>query len=132
MSQRCKICGSQAINPGHHGRDPNTDLDLCDVCYWRKRATVEVADADFRQSRPKRRKRSEMTIADAHNAVVDFSKKVLRIAETDGASAFSRGKPNLPKGQVNVQILISGEFGDGHGLFEAIRIFAGYKLPAKK
>ena len=26
-----------AINPHMHGRD-NADLDLCDVCYWRKRA----------------------------------------------------------------------------------------------
>lgn len=34
---RCKICGSMAINPHMHGRD-NADLDLCDVCYWRKRA----------------------------------------------------------------------------------------------
>ena len=33
----CKICGSMAINPHMHGRD-NADLDLCDVCYWRKRA----------------------------------------------------------------------------------------------
>ena len=30
-------CGSHAINPHLHGRD-DTDLDLCDVCYWRKRA----------------------------------------------------------------------------------------------
>ena len=34
---RCKICGSMAINPHTLGRD-NADLDLCDVCYWRKRA----------------------------------------------------------------------------------------------
>ena len=33
----CKQCGSHAINPGRHGRD-DTDLDLCDVCYWRVRA----------------------------------------------------------------------------------------------
>jgi hypothetical protein len=33
----CKRCGSFAINPNLHGRD-DTDLDLCDVCYWRKRA----------------------------------------------------------------------------------------------
>lgn len=32
---KCK-CGSYAINPHLHGRD-GTDLDLCDVCYWRKR-----------------------------------------------------------------------------------------------
>ena len=37
--RQCK-CGSFAINPGHHGRD-NTDLDLCDVCYWRKRAEAK-------------------------------------------------------------------------------------------
>ena len=30
-------CGSYAINPHLYGRD-DTDLDLCDVCYWMKRA----------------------------------------------------------------------------------------------
>lgn len=34
----CKRCGSYAINPHSYGRQSNTDLDLCDVCYWRKRA----------------------------------------------------------------------------------------------
>ena len=33
---KCGNCGSQAINPGYNGRDSNTDLDLCDVCYWKK------------------------------------------------------------------------------------------------
>ena len=33
----CIRCGSYAINPGHYGRNQITDLDLCDVCYWRKR-----------------------------------------------------------------------------------------------
>ena len=37
MTNKCKRCGSYAINPRHHGRD-DTDLDLCDVCFWRKRA----------------------------------------------------------------------------------------------
>ena len=36
---RC-ACGSFAINPQSHGRLPGVDLDLCDVCYWRKRAEV--------------------------------------------------------------------------------------------
>ena len=40
MSDKCK-CGSYAINPHHHGRNPAVDLDLCDVCYWRKRATAQ-------------------------------------------------------------------------------------------
>jgi hypothetical protein len=35
--EKCKVCSSSAINPEKHGRDL-TDLDLCDVCYWRKRA----------------------------------------------------------------------------------------------
>lgn len=30
-------CGSYAVNHGSHGRD-GSDGDLCDVCYWRKRA----------------------------------------------------------------------------------------------
>jgi len=34
---KCKRCGSTAYNPSLHGRD-GSDLDLCDVCYWRKRA----------------------------------------------------------------------------------------------
>ena len=43
--KKCK-CGSYAINPNHHGRD-GTDLDLCDVCYWRKRAEdLNVSDGD--------------------------------------------------------------------------------------
>lgn len=36
---KCKNCDSYAINPNADGRD-NTDLDLCDVCYWRKRAEI--------------------------------------------------------------------------------------------
>lgn len=36
---KCKICGSYAINHHLHGRDGSDD-DLCDVCFWRKRAKV--------------------------------------------------------------------------------------------
>jgi len=34
---KCIICGSYAINPQCHGREPDEDLDLCDVCYYRKK-----------------------------------------------------------------------------------------------
>lgn len=34
----CTRCGSFAINPHCHDRVKGADLDLCDVCYWRKRA----------------------------------------------------------------------------------------------
>ena len=37
MIESCKACKSKAINRHMHGRD-DKDLDLCDVCYWRKRA----------------------------------------------------------------------------------------------
>lgn len=41
-------CGSYAISPGYNGRDDTSDLDLCDVCYWRKRAACkgERTDSD--------------------------------------------------------------------------------------
>lgn len=42
---KCKRCGSYAINPNRHGRTGKNsgdvyyaDLNLCDVCFWRKRA----------------------------------------------------------------------------------------------
>lgn len=36
----CRICGSHGINMHLHGRDGVSDPDLCDVCYWHKRADV--------------------------------------------------------------------------------------------
>lgn len=35
---KCTECGSYAINHHCHGRD-GSDPELCDVCYWRVRAT---------------------------------------------------------------------------------------------
>ena len=46
--RRCARCRSGAINPSDHGRTEGADLDLCDVCYWRKRAQPEprpISDA---------------------------------------------------------------------------------------
>ena len=46
--RRCTRCRSGAINPSDHGRTDGVDLDLCDVCYWRKRAQPEprpISDA---------------------------------------------------------------------------------------
>ena len=45
--RRCARCRSGAINPSDHGRTEGADLDLCDVCYWRKRAE-SAAKADTR------------------------------------------------------------------------------------
>ena len=41
----CKRCGSYAINHTCHGRD-GSDPDLCDVCYWRKRAAPAAVPDD--------------------------------------------------------------------------------------
>lgn len=39
----CSRCRSYAINYHLHGRDwDSTDADLCDVCYWRKRAEAAL------------------------------------------------------------------------------------------
>lgn len=40
---RCAKCGSFAINHRLHGRD-GSDPDLCDVCFWRKRAELYLAE----------------------------------------------------------------------------------------
>jgi hypothetical protein len=42
---KCKECGSFAINHNQHGRD-GSDPDLCDVCYWRKRAKPALVIID--------------------------------------------------------------------------------------
>ena len=49
--RRCARCRSGAINPSDHGRTEGADLDLCDVCYWRKRAESTDSDryAELRQ-----------------------------------------------------------------------------------
>ena len=53
---KCTECGSYAINHHCHGRD-GSDPELCDVCYWRKRAadyTALEAERDtMRQQRDK-------------------------------------------------------------------------------
>lgn len=40
----CNVCSSFAINHHLHGRD-GSDPDLCDVCYWQKRAKLRLDEA---------------------------------------------------------------------------------------
>ena len=42
MSKPCTRCRNYGINEHHHGRIVGTDSDLCDVCYWRKRAEDDL------------------------------------------------------------------------------------------
>lgn len=66
----CTRCGSYAINPHCHGRN-DSDLDLCDVCYWRKRAealTAQPAQAvDLEQFRDCVIEAKEVWLQDAEN-----------------------------------------------------------------
>ena len=68
MSQ-CSQCYSYAINPGHSGRDRKSDLDLCDVCYWRKRAD-ELSDAKAERARYGDTMTSKMGKLEAENAAL--------------------------------------------------------------
>lgn len=45
MEDRCK-CGSYAINPKLHSRDPKKNLHLCDVCYWKEEAKQLQAEVE--------------------------------------------------------------------------------------
>lgn len=63
----CKRCGSYAINVNSHGRD-NEDTDLCDVCYWRKRA--ELAITQSKALIEVARMPNQEYVADAHNSAV--------------------------------------------------------------
>lgn len=45
--ERCKICGSYAINEHSHGRELGKDLDLCDVCYWRNIAETYKMQIEY-------------------------------------------------------------------------------------
>ena len=61
---KCKECGSHAINPFLCGRDEGVDLDLCDVCYWRKRSEYS---ANFIK---KAREESELVSRDGKSFVL--------------------------------------------------------------
>ena len=51
--KHCVRCSSCAINHHSHGRD-GSDADLCDVCYWRKRAESAAQPASDNGAIPER------------------------------------------------------------------------------
>ena len=79
----------------------------------------------------KRRKRSHLRRQDCLRVLAEFSKRVKRFGETSAASMFSHGEINLPTGLINVQFCMTGTYGDADAIFEAIRVLAGHKLPAR-
>lgn len=78
---------------------------------------------------PKRRKRSHLSERDCLRELRDFAMRVDRMVETSGPFLEL---PFAPHGQIAVKFLVDGGFGTAEGLFEAIRVLAGYKLPRTK
>ena len=82
-----------------------------------------------------RRTRSRFTEEQARHAAAKFLGGVLRFGETSDPSMFcgpsSEGKPPMGLDHINVQLMVPGSFGVADDFFEAIRVIAGYKLPAK-
>jgi hypothetical protein len=77
-----------------------------------------------------RRKRSELTHADAVKAVSKFASTIKRFCETDEGFVI----PNAGCGlnEILVKILASGSFGAASDFFEGLRVLGGHKLPAKE
>lgn len=79
---RCTRCGSQAINPSHHGRD-GTRLDLCDVCYWRSLAE------GTRQEKSKITEDAERIQFERWITAPPFERSIRRFASDDRLAAWS-------------------------------------------
>jgi hypothetical protein len=72
---KCKRCGSYAINHNSHGRD-GSDSDLCDVCYWRKRAeALHDALSSLYEAQP-------YSDQQGYNAALEDAEKVLSLFST--------------------------------------------------
>lgn len=74
-----------------------------------------------------------MTEDQARDAACKFLAGVIRMGETSDPSLFSgpsESGPALDKEHINVQLMVAGSFGVASDFFEAIRVLAGYKLPA--
>lgn len=68
-----------------------------------------------------------MTEADAKQVFSQFSKLITRFAETSEPSSFRK----IEKDELNVMLVVKGNFGVATDLFEAIRVLGGHKLPKK-
>ena len=76
-----------------------------------------------------RRKRSHLTEADCLQALAAFAARVKR--QKESSESFFHGGECLSQDEITVTFLVAGEFGVAHDLFEAVRVLAGHKLPAK-
>ncbi len=99
MGDKCVICGSYAVNPGHHGRpdfSENVDHDLCDVCYWRARyeeAEEKLARCQDRKKEAAARDRLVRVLTeDEHNdeAIESAARDLVSVRD----NAFRRRDPD--------------------------------------
>lgn len=82
--------------------------------------------ATLNSTKVKRRRRSHLSREDCLVVFERFAKTVQRQAESSGGQVFG----NAPSGQIDVVFRVLGSFGVADDMFEAIRVLAGYKLPA--
>lgn len=78
----------------------------------------------------KRRKRSEMSEADALQVMGEFCRRVVKMKKsTEPYDRF--GAATLPLDQLTVTFLVNANFIDIPDIFEALRVAGGYVLPRK-
>lgn len=86
----------------------------------------------------KRRKRSELSRAECLLVLEDFSRSVVRFAETSDPGPFthpnSAGAPAMGhgRGYISVNFMVKGNYGCASDLFEAVRVLHGWKLPRRE
>lgn len=74
-----------------------------------------------------------MSEQDCLEALRRFAPKIIRWGETSAVGMFSGGEhPDVPIGEINVQLLCKGSFGTADELFEAMRVLAGHRLPRRE
>ena len=75
----CNICGSWAINHGHHGRD-GSDPTLCDVCYWRQRCEQCTASNAAKDDEIDRLRAEVSRLTEANRYLIGISNEAMEDA----------------------------------------------------
>ena len=98
---KCAECGSYAINHHCHGRD-GSDPELCDVCYWRKRAS-ELDQARLTSEYWKACHLTANAVIDQYRAEVEMLREALDgMLEVYGGERDADG---LPKHGIELNLI---------------------------
>lgn len=92
---KCTKCGSYAINHHLHGRD-GSDVDLCDVCFWQKRAP-EAASAGGSSPIPENILRAADAIAAYPEAYKGYALILAEYIRSNWPSLPARVPPGPPE-----------------------------------